>query len=240
MTRCPSELALEAHLLQADPAVEAHLAGCARCAARLAGMERDGDTFRREVFPATVDAVTGADRRPQRRWWLLAPLAAAAAAAALVLVVPRQPPDDYVGLKGGDLTLGVWLDGAKGARAVVDGEGVPAAAGLRFRVRAAGPCRLWLLSIDAAGQVSRLYPASGEGGGEVDGVQELPGGVVLDGKAGPERLFAICTPGPLPWPEVAQAARGAGAGAGAVREARRLEGLPSGAWQATVLVEKRP
>ncbi len=61
MTRCPSDLELEAHLL--DPArspAAGHVAGCARCQARLAEMTALGDEFRRELdIPPEPDHPVG-------------------------------------------------------------------------------------------------------------------------------------------------------------------------------------
>jgi hypothetical protein len=243
VTRCPSELELEAYLL--DPArsrTAEHVATCARCRAEVAELQRQGDEFRREVFPRTVDAVV--ERSARRRWalprWILAaaPLAAAAAVAAVVLV--NRPPADYVGAKGGDLALTVLVGDAAGVRAARDGELVAARAPIRFQVRPARACRLWVLSVDGAGEVSRLYPVAGEAA-DARTAETLPGGAVLDGRAGPERVFAVCAPEPLAWPVVARAARAASAGgAASLRTTARLAGLPRGSAQATVLLEKQP
>jgi hypothetical protein len=65
--------------------------------------------------------------------------------------------------------------------------------------------------------------------------------VVLDGAAGPERLFAVCAAAGLEWPTVAQAAREVGSGgAERVRTATALGTLPAGTSQATLLLEKTP
>ncbi len=240
---CPSDLALEVHLRDtAASGLSPHLAGCERCRARLAEMERQGEEFRRFVYPATVDAVVAAAR--PRRWWrswaVLLPVPALAAAAVLLLVLPRGPSDDYLGVKGG-LALTVFTPSPSGSRALADGSEVPAAAALRFQVRPRAACRLWIASVDASGQVSRIYPPAGEGGAEVARPGPLPGGAVLDGKGGPERFYAVCAPGPLAWSEVERAARAAaGGGAAAVRGAGPLRGLPEGTVQETLVLEKKP
>ena len=239
MTRCPTELELEAYLLGSAGPLAPHVEGCARCRDQLEEMRRQGEEFRREVYPRTVDAVVArAARRGAPRWLLVAvPLAAAAAA---LLYVRTAPPPDYLGVKGGGLALTVFVHDGGGARALADGQPVPAGAALRFEVRPARACRLWIVSVDGAGQVSRLFPASGEAA-SVAGAGALPGGAVLDGRAGPERIYAICTPTPLSLPAVERAARAAASGGDrGVRAAGALEGLPREATQATVLLEKRP
>jgi hypothetical protein len=244
--RCPSDLALEKLLLEpAGMAVPPHLDACGRCQARLAEMRRQGEEFRRFVYPATVEAVeAAAARRPAwdlARW--LAPLPALAAAAAVILVVGTgTPPEDYIGSKGGSsMGLAVFLQDATGPHPARDGEVVPASASVRFKVRPAHPCRLWVLSVDAAGQVSRIFPAEGEGGVEVVRTTELPGGAVLDGQAGPERFLALCAPGPVPFDRVAGAVRAAvSAGPDSVRSLRTIPGLPAGTVQDSVLLEKKP
>jgi len=68
---------------------------------------------------------------------------------------------------------------------------------------------------------------------------DLPGGAVLDGKPGPERVIAICTPGPMYYAAVERAVQAAMArGETAVRGNRVIRGLPEGAAQASILLEK--
>jgi len=244
--RCPSDLALEKLLL--DPsgtALGPHLDACARCQGRLAEMKRLGEDFHRFVFPATIEAIEqAAERRPAWRLvsWL-APLPALAAAAAVMLLVgPGGPPDDYLGVKGGNsMGLAVFLQGRGDIHPARDGEVVPASSAVRFKVRPARPCRLWVLSVDATGQVSRIFPTGGEGGVEVVRTTELPGGAVLDGQAGPERFLALCAPGPIPYAQVEGAVRSAvSIGPEAVRTLRTVPGLPAGTVQDSVLLEKKP
>ena len=246
MTRCVSELALEAYLLDPKQAgIKPHLDSCSICRARLSRMEREGEEFRRFVLPRTLDRVLeehGSRRTGWRRWFaLLVPAGGIAAAAAALLLVSPEPPADYLGAKGTPLAMRVWVGDAGGAREVADGGNVPPGARLRFQVAAGSPCRLWLVSVDARGDVSRLYPAQGDVAADLKGGATLPGGVALDDVAGPERLFAVCSAGALPIEAVERAARGAAAGgAEALRRSTRLEGLPTGTAQATLLVEKVP
>jgi hypothetical protein len=245
--RCPSDLALEELLLSPHASAHrGHVDGCAACQARLAEMRRQGEDFARTVFPATVEAVEdAAEGRGGRRWleWLgwLAP-AFAAAGAVFLLVRPAGPPDDYAGLKGGGgVGLAVYVRRGSGVELARDGEKVPAAAALRFQVRPSGACRLWIVSLDATGQVSRLVPADGDGGLALDRTTELPGGVVLDGQPGPERILAFCAPEPVAWARVEGAVRRAASpGPDAVRALRQVPGLPAGTVADTVLLEKTP
>jgi hypothetical protein len=220
----PSDLGLEQHLQ--DPTRHAeHVAGCERCKERLARMEEEGRHFHQFVYPATLE---GLEQAPRRSWRLLLAPAGLLAAAALVLVA-RRPDADYVGTKGGALKLTVYAGGASGARPLADGEPVPASAALRFKVQTSAPCVLTLLSVDDSGQVSRIYgpaPASGEA--------TLPGGAVLDGRAGRERFFAICSPEDLPAASLHESVRAAGVRGSA------LQGLPPGSTQASLLLEKKP
>jgi anti-sigma factor RsiW len=242
--RCPSDLALESFLL--DPArgsCGAHVDACPRCQARVAAMREQGEEFRRFVFPATVEAVEdAAARRRPRLAFLFAPVGAVAALAAALLVFVRLgggPPADYLGVKGSQVTFTAFVSADGGARALEDGAVVPASAALRFQVNAKEGCYLWIMSLDAKGQVSRLYPPKGtpptpHAGGAV------PGGAVLDGEPGPERLFAVCAPPEMAWGEVRRAAETPERGEETVRKARALREPLAGALQSTLLVEKRP
>jgi hypothetical protein len=246
--RCPSDLALEHHLLAPERSpVADHLAACPACATRLESMRRQGDEFLQYVFPATVEAVQdAAEAGPARRlawprWLAVVPALGAATALVVFLARPAAPPPDYLGMKGsGELGLSVFVQEGTGPRLARDGAAVAGGAALRFRVRAGRPCHLWLLSVDARGQVSRLHPTRGDGGAAVEQTVDLPGGAVLDGQAGPERILAVCAPAPVAWASTEAAARaafGAG-GADTVRRASRLTGLPAGTVQDSLLLEK--
>jgi len=221
----PSDLKLERHLL--DPGrspIAGHVAECERCRARLAQMEEQGETFRRFVYPATLENVTRRRWTPMRALWLLAP---AAGLAAVLLIARPGPTSDYTGTKGGALTMTAYAALPAGARTLADGDSVPASTSLRFRVRTEQPCSLVLISVDAAGQVSRLYTQ------EVRGDTALPGGVHLDGKGGPERFFAVCTA--AGYDAVERAARRIG---GDLRQNHTLPGVQGP--QASLLIEKTP
>ena len=245
MTRCASELALEAHLF--DPVrspLGSHVDSCGACRARLARMEREGEEFRRFVHPRTVHRLI-AEREPPRSGWrrafaTLLPATGLAAAAALLFLSP-SPPAEYLGAKGTALSMQVWAGSAEGAREVADGGPVPADALLRFRVAPGQPCLLWLVSVDGRGQISRLFPAQGDAPASVKGGTTLPGGAALDGVSGPERLYAICSPDAVPLADVERSIRGAiSGGPDALRRGPSLPGLPAGTAQATLLVEKVP
>jgi anti-sigma factor RsiW len=239
MNEHPSELLLEAHLL--DPGrsqLAGHLSSCERCRARVAQMEKEGDDFRRFILPATLDPVVEKYARRRKPWVALAALVPAAAVAALVVVigVRHRPGEDYVGTKGG-LVLAAFVNRGGEVEALSDGARVPASAALRFRVSPARRCSLWLVSVDESGEISRIYPASGETGATVAQAGALPGGAVLDGKPGLERFYAACTPDPLPFATLEPAVKAASAAG--VRRGDPLPNLPRGSAQATVLVEKR-
>jgi hypothetical protein len=218
------------------------VAACPACAARLADMRRLGDEFEKEVFPVTLRgaALAGGGARAGgsrwRRWALVAsPIAAAAAVVAVLLLRDLRSPE---------LSLAVLLDQPGGARVVKDGAAVPASASLRFEVHPRTPCSLWVLSVDAAGDIVRLYPPRGDKEAErlvrAPRREELPTGAVLDGRSGPQRIFAVCTRTPVPWNTVKEAAaHRLERGDDAVRGFRSISGLPEGATQTTVLLEKR-
>jgi len=240
VTRCPSDLALEAHLLDPEHSpIAPHLLACPGCREKLERMEREGEHFRRFVYPATLDAVVAKYGPRRRRTWMWLVIAPVAAAAALFLIVRPGPADDYVGVKGG-LGLAAYLAAPEGARSVADGDRVGAAAALRFKVNPAGRCRLWLVSVDESGQISRIYPTSGDGGAPVSQAEALPGGAVLDGRPGLERFYAVCTPRPLPFVELERSLRAAVPASVQVRQGPTLKGLPRGSRQASLLVEKQP
>jgi hypothetical protein len=169
-------------------------------------------------------------------------IAPAAAAAALVVALrpAPKPPDDYVGTKGG-MSLLAYVKAPGGANLVRDGAAVRPSAALRFTVNPGTRCNLWIVSVDEAGQISRIYPTSGNQGAPViEKPQTLPGGAVLDGRPGLERFYGVCSPAPLSYDDVVNCVRGSVRGAADVRNGPALVGLPKGSRQDSVLVEKRP
>ena len=244
MTGHPSELVLEAYLLDRDASpVAPHLAQCDHCRARVARMEREGENFRRFVLPATLDAVLekNAPRRRKRWTWLLAIAPAAAAVALVVALRPTpQPSDDYLGTKGG-MSLVAYVNAPGGATLVHDGQAVQPSAALRFTINPGGKCNLWIVSVDESAQVSRIYPTTGNDGAPLSERRvTLPGGALLDGRTGLERFYGVCSPAPLTYDDVVNCVRSSIHGAADVRNGPVLAGLPKGARQASLLVEKRP
>jgi len=63
---------------------------------------------------------------------------------------------------------------------------------------------------------------------------------VLDGRAGLERFYAVCSPAPLRYEDLTKSVRAAVRRAEDVRKGPGLPGLPKGARQVSLLVEKRP
>jgi hypothetical protein len=236
----PSIVKLEAHLQ--DPArsqVAGHLASCDHCRDLLVKMQSQGDEFMRIVYPATVQTLMP---RPASRWsWagMFAPVAALAAAALVVVV--SKPDSELIQTKGIAIKLSVYASLEAGARVLSDKDQIPANAALRFRIQPGKPCNLGIVSVDERGEVSRLFPASGEVGTKLATVEDLPGGAILDGKPGPERIFAVCSADPLAMPQVEAAVKVAtGTGAESVRAINTIPGLPAGTVQATLLLEKSP
>jgi hypothetical protein len=243
VNRHPSELALEAYLLDRETSsVAPHLGGCERCRARVARMEHEGEDFRRFVLPATLDAVLEKNAPERRKRWLwLLGIAPVAAVAALIVAIrpPEEPPPGYVGVKGG-MSLVAYLGGPGGAKAVLDGQAVKPSAAVRFSVAPQGRCQLWIVSVDESAQISRIYPAEGDGGAPVSKQGALPGGAVLDGRAGLERFYAVCSPGPLGYDVLTKSVRASVRGKDDLRQGPALSGLPKGTRQTSLLVEKRP
>jgi hypothetical protein len=205
-------------------------------------MEHEGENFRRFVLPATLDSVLekNAPRRRKAWTWLFAIAPAAAAIALVVALRPPRPADDYVGPKGG-MGLVAYVNAPGGANLVRDGQAVRPSAALRFTVNPGGSCNLWIVSVDESGQVSRIYPAAGNDGEPVSGKRvTLPGGAVLDGRTGLERFYGVCSPAPLAYDDVVKCVQNSVHGPADVRKGPALTGLPKGARQVSLLVEKRP
>jgi anti-sigma factor RsiW len=236
---CPGSLQLHQHL--ADPArskLAGHLAGCPHCVQRLAEIQSRFATFDSVVFPRTVDAVVGRAPRQRRPWWVLAAPLPVFALAALVLLAPRHRITEEVAPRGSGLMLSVFVAGPSGIRALKDNDRVPADAALRFEVHPPQTCWLTILSLDATGEVSRLFPLSGDSAQVSGGL--LPGGAVLDGTLAPERVFALCGVKQLPVDSIRQELRQHVVAQHPLRTLSLVDSIPSDALQATLFLEKEP
>jgi hypothetical protein len=246
MTACPSRVALEQYLLvPATAAARAHIESCPECGKQVARMREEDASFRRHILPGTLDAAVEAASASRWRWprWPVVALPAMGLAMALLVVLaqPVAPPPDYVGAKGAGFSLEVFTEVQGEAHQAADGAELPSDARVRFSVATEAPCHLWVVSVDAAGQVSRISPGDGDGGAVTQTSGPVPGGGQLDGVTGPERFVALCSPVPLSWSVVEEAVRRTFSppGADSVRRTRDVRGLPAGVGQASLLVEKR-
>ncbi|MFP2906725.1 hypothetical protein ACLESD_17025 [Pyxidicoccus sp. 3LFB2] len=246
MTACPSRVALEQYVLApATAAARAHIEACPECGNQVARMREEDASFRRHIMPGTLDAAVEAAAGSRWRWprWPVVALPAMGLAVALLAVLsrPMEPPSDYVGSKGAGFSLEVFTEVQGGSRQASDGAELPSDARVRFSVAIDRPCHLWIVSVDAAGQVSRIAPAGGDGGASTQASGPVPGGGQLDGVTGPERFVALCSPVPLSWSVVEEAMRRTFSppSADSVRQQRDVRGLPDGVGQASILVEKR-
>ncbi|MCP3162277.1 DUF4384 domain-containing protein [Myxococcus qinghaiensis] len=224
--QCPSDLALEEHLLDANPATARHIVGCAHCQAWERSAAEAARAFAREN-PRWM-AKAQARSSPLRRWAPLLPIAALAAAALFILHSPSPEAPRYA-TKGEELT--VYIGGQGAPRAASQGERVRPGEALRFQVAPGSAAFVWIASVDSTGSVSRLVPAEGTTPLAVDGAQLLPGSAVLDAVEGPERIWAVISREPVSWAVVEQALQGS-----PVRDPTAVH-IP-GARTATVLLER--
>jgi hypothetical protein len=215
-------------------------------------MQAEGEEFQQYVFPATVDAIQEAASPTWRARWLkyLAPVAGLATVGAatmlMVRTVPTAPPADYVGLKGatelhsGRAGLRVFMNTPDGAKQVEDGSVVPGGAALRFSVKPDdAKCFLWIASVDAKGQIAQVYPPQGVAVKNIP-AGPVPGGAVLDGQPGLERLFALCSDDDdVKWDDVRKAAAPAAQGPDALRRTRTLAKPLDEECQSSILLDKR-
>lgn len=183
--------------------MRAHVEGCVRCQAVLAELARSDQHFDAAVFPHTAPAVLR--RRAQGRRLLafsLGPLVLAA--AAVVLFVRAQGPDD-----AGDGTrskgpsplqplvpsLEIYARRGELLLPLVAGNSVARGDQLRFVVQRPSTLKYALvLSLTGDGGAVVYHPVGGTVATELHGIArriELPGGVAVDARPGPERIFLL-------------------------------------------------
>ncbi|MBK8011134.1 MAG: DUF4384 domain-containing protein [Deltaproteobacteria bacterium] len=107
------------------------------------------------------------------------------------LVLPNR-------MKGGP-SLEMYVDRPQGPEAAPDGVRLREGDRVQFRYKAAGHGYLFVVSIDARGVISPLYPDHPGTSLAIDATRRkiLEGSVILDGAIGPERFLAFFSDQPL-------------------------------------------
>lgn len=228
---CPSDFRLDKHVTWAlsaseRDAVEAHLAGCPRCRARVDEGRRAVADFAPNAAllealarPASPGALARVIRLSPRARAIGA--AVVCAAAAIVLWV--KPADNNIHLKGAPIVR-VFAKNAAGTRELDEKSVVHPGETIQFAVTSTGDVWVALFSMDSAQSWSRFVPERDEGlmrlvAGEL---VPLPRSVILDQVLGDERfVVAVCTTRTLP--EVERAARTGGAVDGCTFTVRHLD-----------------
>jgi hypothetical protein len=190
MSAHPSSYALE----RGGADVDAHVAACADCRARVEAAAAATRAFEADVVPRTLGRVRARLEAPRRSrlGFFFGGLGLAVAAAALVLVARPRPPA-YDGVKGGPSGAAPFIVFVKrGADVFSLGPDQRLRAGdaVRFVARVARPRYLELRGRDAAGRERTLFP-SGPRAALVQPNEALPGGFVVDAAPGPETLVAL-------------------------------------------------
>lgn len=201
----------------------AHVASCTDCGAALQGLVDAQNRFEAEVpferFAAQVERAAARQQAPVRRpqWERYARPLAAMAAMVVVLVgvgrfmtAPLRASEmRRNGLKGGAVAE-LRIAGTGLQRAAQAEHSEPLAPGERVRLGyEAGPHRYVLaVSVDAAGEVTPLYPEAGEGlpVEPGPGMHWLPDSLEFTG-SGAERVVLVLSDTPLKVDAVVSAAR---------------------------------
>lgn len=201
-------------------AVQAAVDADPRARARLAALRAEAAAFTGDAATASVrilerlEEVEAPPPVALAGWRRLVPLFAVAAGA---LVVAPLVNDETSGpettlttrTKGGGAGLVMFVKDAEGVRRAQDGARLTAGDAIQFRYDAGGHPHLFVVSVDARGVVSPLYPdrAGASLAVQPEGTHVLEGSVILDDAVGPERIFAIFSDRPRRFEELEAAAR---------------------------------
>jgi hypothetical protein len=189
----PSTFALE----RGGPGVDAHVAGCDACRARVEAAGATDRAFATDVLPRTLGRVRARLVETPRSGWRRAQLVragfVAVAAAALVVIAtrpPREAAPAYDGLKGETAApFAVFVKRGADVWTLGRGQKLRAGDALRFVARVSRPRYLELRGRDGGGHERTLFP-EGARAALVQPGEALPGGFVVDAAPGPERLVA--------------------------------------------------
>ena len=154
----PGELTLRRHLAGEAVNIEAHLATCVECAARLQTFLTEQQQFEAQIpferFAAGVERAVREQQKPRRQPWGRRGLALAAAGLLAVGAWVVLQPAPASRIKGG-ADVEFVIAGAQGQRPAVGRAAL--SAGDRVRIGVHGARYVVALSIDDRGEVSELY-----------------------------------------------------------------------------------
>jgi hypothetical protein len=200
----------------------AHVAACSECGAVLQGLESAQARFEVEVpfehFVAGVERAAARQREEQRPRGLerhARPLTALAATVLVLVGVARlmaveDSPEAFGNRTKGGAVAELRIGGEGPQRAARTDAPEPLARGARVRLGyEAGTHRYVVaVSVDAAGEVTPLYPESGEAlpVEPGPGMHWLPGSLEFTG-SGAERVVLVLTDTPLEVEDVLRSAR---------------------------------
>lgn len=197
---CPSDLALDrlaAREAEAERGtLEAHVASCAECSARLGVRMRGWAATPIDPRPVLATVRSRVDARTSWWRWLLA--AGAPIALAVTLIVAGGLFRDGTRAKGEGpafaLTVFRYEDG--GAQKVPSGTIFAAGDRLRFVVDVPTAGSVSIIGLDSTRRLYTAWPREGADPYRAAGNHiELPGAVALDDSTGDETLFAVHCPG---------------------------------------------
>jgi anti-sigma factor RsiW len=247
-----SELDLHRLLLgdlppEARARIEAHTRACPRCAQAMAALASAQETFDRQVYPRTASPLA---ERAAGGWWVRARWRwpALAGAAALVLLgvglgTSRDSPIRRKGASDAEAAPALEIHARRGENVFPVGPGVQLRAGdaIRFVVRRPPElAQVLVAGVDATGRVTVYHPYGEAASARLPdgpGRVELPGSIVLDGSAEPERIFAFFDRRPFALASVSNQLAALGSAA-ALRARNRVPAAVAG--QASVLIERAP
>ncbi len=201
--------------LEGDATLAGHLATCAPCRERLAGLRAAAAAplppLRLERAPEPTSPVRDEPRGevvPLRRRWIPAAAVAmlAAAAALFVLRAPPTPAPDTFTSRGAALRLEVYRDAHGGAERLASGASVRAGDRIGFRVATHSDGWLLVAGVDGAGAAYQVWPGGDAPSAPFAAVPEgvkLEAALALDATPGAERLVALRCPEALAWRDVA-------------------------------------
>jgi hypothetical protein len=194
-----------------EATLRAHISACHVCQQQQENREALADQFTREILPRSLPVLRARLASPRRRrlggWWLALAPAACGVALAVALVrghhgtvagVGLGADDSDLGVKGGGGLVTYVRHGSKVAR-LVPGSALESGDALRFAIEPRNNAYLLIAGVDGSGSASAYYPFGQWQSAPLmeRGRFEVPGSIVLDTSAGPERIFAFLSHQPI-------------------------------------------